>query len=154
RAGPTDFDREGTTMPPEVVLLTGQLPKVKAEDAQRLAVYLARGGEILAQQQLDPSGALRMALAREIAETDSAYALELVVGPAGMRERLGDAPDLQRVPIDTAKLRSAKQELELSLSKVKLSREILEPWWLWCRWYCVSGQVIGANGCPVPFAEV
>jgi hypothetical protein len=141
-------------MPPEVVLLTGQLPKVKAEDARRLAVYLTRGGEILSQQPLDPSGAVRVALAREIAETDSAYALELVVGPAGMRDRLGDAPNLQRVSIDAAKLRGAKQELELSLGKVKLSEAILEPWWLWCRWYCVSGQVIGSNGCPVPYAEV
>jgi hypothetical protein len=141
-------------MPADVLLLTGQLAKVKPEDARRLAVYLARGGEILAHQPLDPSGAVQLPLARRTADAESAYPLELVVGPAGMRARLGDAPNLQRVVIDPARARSAKEELELPLNKLKLGEAILEPWWRWCRYYCVSGQVIGSNGCPVPYAEV
>jgi hypothetical protein len=138
----------------EVVLLTGKLAKLADDDASRVAVYLVRGDEILSSQQLDPSGALKMPVAAEAAVGEPTFGLELVVGPAGMRGTLGDAPELQRVPIEVEKLRAAKGELKLSLEKVKLTKAILERWWLWCSWYCVSGQVIGRNGCPVPFADV
>src|SRR6185369_7126447 len=32
--------------------------------------------------------------------------------------------------------------------------EVLRPWWLWCRNYCLTGVVVGPNGCPVPGAQV
>lgn len=141
-------------MPADVVLVTGKLPKVKLEDAARIAVYVALGGEIVAQQPLDPGGELQMPLARGLADARTAYALELIVGPAGMRDSIGAAPELQRVLIDRDKLRAAKRKLEIALDSVKLTKAVLDPWWLWCHLYCVNGQVLGSNGCPVPFAEV
>ncbi len=141
-------------MPADVVLITGTLPKIDEEDAHRIAVYLTLGSEILAAQPAGPGGEIKIPLARQAAETESAYRLALVVGPAGMHNSIGDVPGLQRVAIDSARIRDAEHELTLPLEEIDLSAAILELWWRWCRRYCVSGQVVGANGCPVPFADV
>ncbi|HEV2884992.1 MAG TPA: carboxypeptidase-like regulatory domain-containing protein, partial [Pyrinomonadaceae bacterium] len=34
------------------------------------------------------------------------------------------------------------------------SDAVLKFWWGWCRNYCVSGKVVGTDGCPVPGAQV
>jgi hypothetical protein len=139
-------------MASDPVLLTGKLPKLKAQEAERVSVYLARGDEIVGEYPLDEKGNVRIAVDR--AESARVQNLALVVGPSGIPNNLGGVPELQRVPIDPGHLEKAKAELKLPLEKIKLDPEILELWWGWCQWYCVSGRVIGPDGCPVPFAEV
>jgi hypothetical protein len=134
------------------ILLTGTLPKLKTEEAERVSIYLASGEDVLGEYPIEAAGHVRVAVDR--AEVAALENLALVVGPSGMGEALAGAPELQRVPIDSAHLTKAKTELRLPLEKVKLNKAILERWWGWCEWYCVSGQVIGPDGCPVPFAEV
>jgi hypothetical protein len=136
------------------VALTGTLPKVKPDDASRLAVYVARGTEILAQGNVNPDGTFRVDISREVAAAESNFGIETVIGPAGMSGHLSQVPELIRVPIDRAEVAKADVTLKLATDKVALGDAVLGIWWRWCRLYCVSGTVIGPNGCPVPGAQV
>jgi hypothetical protein len=139
-------------MASDPVLLTGKLAKAAAEHADRIAVYLVRGDDVLSEHSVSSDGEIRIPLDRQ--EALGAGTLALVVAPSGIGPSLKGAPQVPRVPIDRDKLAAAGASLRLPLEKVQLGAEILEPWWRWCEWYCVSGQVIGPDGCPVPFAEV
>jgi hypothetical protein len=139
-------------MASDPILLIGKLAKATEEHAERVAVYLASGDDVLAEHPITAGGDVRIALDRQ--EAVGAGALALVVGPSGLGASLRGAPEMPRVPIDIGEIEGGAAEVRLPLDKVRLTPEILEPWWRWCEWYCVSGQVIGPDGCPVPFAEV
>lgn len=134
--------------------LVGVLPQLQAEDASRLAVYVVRGSEILAQGSVGAKGEFRVDVSRAAIQRDSCYGLEAVIGPAGMTEQLSQIPQLRRLPLDHAALAKAESTLQLAVDKLVISAANLAIWWRWCRWYCVSGTVIGPNGCPVPGARV
>jgi len=136
------------------VSLVGTLPKIKPDDAARLAVYIVRGSGILAQGDIAPDGGFRVDVSREAASSDSNYGLEAVIGPAGMSRHLSQVPQLIRQPLNQAELAKADTSLKLSTDKLAIGPDILNIWWRWCRLYCVSGTVIGPNGCPVPGARV
>ena len=136
------------------VALTGVVRSVKADDAARLAVYLVRGTDILAQSNLNQDGSFRVDVAREAASQPSNYGLEAVVGPAGMSGHLTQVPQLLRVPVNKAELAKAESSVKLANDKLAVNPGLLEIWWRWCRRYCVSGTVVGPNGCPVPGAQV
>ncbi len=137
----------------DTVTVSGVLPKLKPEDAKRIGVFLVRGKEILAQSALDDKGAFRISIYRQAIELKSAYPVETVVGPLAMGKNFDSSRKLPTIPVDPSKI-DAKKELVLSAASLDLSDDILRPWWLWCRNYCVSGTVVGANGCPVPGALV
>lgn len=141
-------------MPSQIINLVGKLAGIKQDDAQRIAVYLVRGNEILAHTNVQDDGSVHIRLPRQVLEQTSAYGLEVIVGPAGAAENLQQIPNLQRLPLDSEQLRKAESEFHLHLDKVELNEEILKIWWFWCRWYCISGVVVGPDGCPVPFADV
>src|SRR4051812_11198416 len=113
-------------MPADMVTLIGTLPRVKPDDAERLAVYLVRGDEILAQAGVRADGQFRMSLAREAARAPSAYGLEAVIGPAGLGRHLDPVPKLQRVPIEPEQIDKATAELQIPLEGIELSDEILQ----------------------------
>src|SRR5262249_31613627 len=49
----------------------------------------------------------------------------------------------------------AKAEKDVSITKeLKISEEAIGLILRWCREYCVSGTIVGQNGCPVPGAQV
>ena len=139
-------------MASDPVLLTGKLAKSATEHADRISVYLAIGDDVLAENPVSKDGEVKIAIDRE--EALAARGLAMVIGPSGLGASLEGAPPLARVPIDTGKLDSGAASVRVALEKAQLNPEIVEPWWQWCEWYCVSGQVIGPDGCPVPFAEV
>ena len=140
-------------MPTKNVTLTGSLPNIKPEDAQKLALYVVRGREILASSNFHEKGAFRLDLSRDAVAAPGNQALEVVVGPAGLDRSLPDSPALQRVRLNRAEI--AKAEKEVSISKeVRINESALAQLLRWCRQYCVSGTVIGQNGCPVPGARV
>jgi hypothetical protein len=111
-------------MASDPILLTGKLPKLKPEVAERVGVYLAAGDDILAEYPVEADGNVRIAIDR--AEAAQVARLSLVVGPRGMTETLGGAPDLARVPIAPDEIEKAKAELRLSLEKAKLGGAVLE----------------------------
>src|SRR4051794_36993567 len=138
-------------MASDPVLLVGKLPKASLEHAHRTSVYLASGDEVLAEYPA-LEGEIRIPVDRgALAEARN---LGVVVGPKGLAKSLAGVPDLQRVPVDPGQLSKRGAELRLPLEKVKLNPETFERWWGWCKWYCVSGQIVGPDGCPAPFAEV
>jgi hypothetical protein len=138
----------------KMITFKGKLPKIAPSDARRLTVYIVRGAEILAQERVQEDGSFRINLSRHLISETSVYGLQAVVGPAGMSGRIEHLKDLQTVPLDQKHLEKAEREFEISTKNIKLNDEILERWWLWCEWYCVSGNVIGPDGCPVPGAQV
>ena len=137
----------------DTVTVSGVLPKLKPEDAKRIGVFLVRGKDVLAQSALDDKGAFRIPIYRQALEVKSAYPVEAVVGPLAMGKNFDSSRKLPTMAVDVSKI-DAKKELALSATALDLSDEILRPWWLWCRSYCVSGTVVGPNGCPVPGAQV
>jgi hypothetical protein len=141
-------------MPTKKVALLGTVPNLKSEDASRLAVYVVRGNDILAQGAIADGGNFRVDVSRELASSESNYALQVVVGPAGMAQHLSQVPQLVRIPINKAELARAEKSIKLATDKIAITPEILQIWWRWCRRYCVSGTVVGPNGCPVPGAQV
>ncbi len=135
------------------VTLTGSISNLNSEDAKKLALYIVRGKEILASSSLDSKGAFRADLSREAVTISNNQALEAVVGPAGLSKALPDNPELHRFRLNRGEI--AKSEKEVSISKeIKLNEAALTRLLAWCRQYCVSGTVIGQNGCPVPGAQV
>jgi hypothetical protein len=140
-------------MPSKPVILTGSLPNIKPEDATRLAVYLVRGKTILASSSLQEKGSFRLAASRDAIAAEGNQALEAVVGPAGLTGTLPDSPVLQRSRLNRAEI--ARSEKEISISKnIALNESALVQLLRWCRRYCVSGTVVGQDGCAVPGATV
>ena len=141
-------------MPSRMIGLSGSLPRIKREDASRLGVYIMRGTKVLAHGNVREDGSFRLGLSREAIGAPSRYALEAVVGPAGMAAHLEGVPQLQRVRLDRAQLEKTEREYRIGTEKIALTETVLKAWWLFCRWYCVNGTVVGQNGCPVPGAQV
>ena len=138
----------------ESITISGVLPKLSADDARRIGVFLMRGKEVIAQSPVDDKGAFHIPVFRQTLEMKSAYPLQAVIGPLAMGKNFDTSKKLPTIAVDASKIDAIKKELVLSTTGLDLSEEILRPWWVWCRNYCVSGIVTGANGCPVPGAQV
>ena len=136
------------------LLVRGTLPKLKAEDAQRLAVYLVRGDEVLARAAVAKDGTFQIPVGRDLVAGKGGSQLQAVVAPAAMGDRLDTTRNLQRVPLDAALLQRAEHDFVVPTDKIDLSDAVLKLWWLWCRNYCVTGVVVGPDHCPVPGAQV
>jgi hypothetical protein len=141
-------------MPSKMLALIGTIPKLKPEDAQRLAVYIVRGSAVIGQSSVQQDGTFRLSIARHAVTEPSRYGIQAVVAPQGAAEHLEQLPNVQRLPLDRKHLEKAETEFRVSTDKVSLSQEVLKTWWGWCRWYCVNGKVVGPDGCPVPGAQV
>jgi hypothetical protein len=138
----------------EVISFTGKLTEIKPEYLRCIFVYLVRGPEVLAQGNVQEDGSFNVNVSRHAAIAPSPYGLQAVLGPAGMGKHLGHLPNLHRLPIKRADLKKAEREFQLHVEGLALSEEVLKLWWIWCRWYCVSGNVVSSGGCPVPGAQV
>ncbi|HVM80202.1 MAG TPA: carboxypeptidase-like regulatory domain-containing protein [Stellaceae bacterium] len=136
------------------VLVTGKLPKISAEYLRCIWIYLVRGPEVLAEVKPAEDGSFSFPIAREMIAAKAAGGLELLVGPGGARDHLARVPNLARLALDRAQLDKAERILKVPAEKLQIGEEVLRLWLLWCRWYCVSGVVVGPDGCPVPGADV
>jgi hypothetical protein len=141
-------------MATDKVSLSGTLSKLKPEDAVRLSAYIVRGKEVLAHTTLQPGGQINLTLSQSALASTGAHNLEIVIGPAGAEKQLDSVPNLQRIPIDPSKVDKNTGRLALPIDKLNVADDILKAWWLWIRHYCVSGVVVGPDGCPAPFAVV
>ncbi len=134
--------------------LSGKIPKLKDSDAKRLAAYLLRGNDVVAQAPLQGDGSFRITLPRTALASKSAYALRVAIAPAGAGDHLEHVPNVQQVPINRAELEKSEKDFVVPVERLAISDAILKIWWRWCRQYCITGVVIGPNGCPVPAADV
>src|SRR6266496_3717195 len=120
----------------------GKVPKLKENDATRLAAYVLRGREVLAKAPLQADGSFRVSVARAVVSTRSAYALNLAIAPAGAGDHLEHVPHIQQVPMNREHLEKADKEFAVPVEKLLISDAVLRIWWRWCRLYCVSGVVL------------
>jgi hypothetical protein len=141
-------------MPSTVITFTGTLAKINPDYLRCIYIYLVRGPEVLAETSVQEDGSFKLALSRNVALAAGGPGLHAVVGPAGMGKHLAHLPNLQPLPIKRADLEKSEAEFRISTEGLKLSEAILNTWWTWCRWYCVSGNIVGPDGCPVPGAQV
>src|SRR5712691_8918648 len=110
-------------MPTDAISLVGTLPKLRAEDARRIGVYIVRGAEVLVHTTPSADGTVRFTLARSSIARPSAFGLQVVVGPSGLSKHLDQVPNLQRVPLDAEELNKATEEVRLHFQGVSLSDE-------------------------------
>ena len=139
-------------MSPNAVTVTGQVTKLAESDAERLAAFILRCGRVITHVPLRADGSFRADIPRAEIESDSAYGLSVAIAPASAAAHLDHLPNVPSQALKREELRKSKAELKVPAFKI--SDEVLKIWWLWCRWYCVSGTLIGPDGCAVPGADV
>jgi hypothetical protein len=139
-------------MSSKTINVIGKVGDVKEEDAQRLAAYIVRCGEILGKGQVQADGSYRLNLSRAAVSLKSAYGLSLAVAPAGASAHLDHLPNVPKIALNREHLEKADKEFRAP--EISVAEEALKIWWLWCRWYCVSGRVTGPGNCAAPGAEV
>ncbi len=134
------------------IKLNGTLPKINPDFLRCIFIYLVRGSDVLASVDVGEDGKFQVTIPRNVALAGG-QGLQAVVGPAGMGKHLTQLPNLQRVPVSLKDVEKA-DEVTISTKGLDLSENVLNLWWTWCRWYCVSGYIVGPTGCPVPGAQV
>jgi hypothetical protein len=130
----------------------GKLADVAAADAQRLAVFVLRCKQVIASTPILANGTFHLSLPRATATAESAYGLTLAVAPATAGAHLEHLPNVPTIALKRKDLE--KTEKEFHVPAISISAEVIKLWWTWCRWYCVSGTLVGPDGCPVPGADV
>src|SRR5450631_1293475 len=136
------------------ISLIGTVPKLKAADATRLAAYVLRGTEVLAKGPVQGDGAFQVNLARAAASAESVYGLRLAIAPASLGDHLAHMTNLPQVAINREHLEKAEKEYRVPADKLAISDAVLSAKRGWCSPYCISGTLLGPNGCPVPAADV
>ena len=125
--------------------VTGKLPTLSTKNFARLSVFLAQGSTIVSESPVGPAGGFEFRVVRELAGAENLIA---VLGPKGLdSQALSSHPELPR-----AALRSGKDKansLHVDFTNLGITDELLEPWWIWCREYTISGTLLTASGCPV-----
>jgi hypothetical protein len=133
--------------------LVGSIGKISSADAGRLSAYVVRGREVLAQAPVQSNGTFRVSLVRTAVESKSPYGLSVVVAPTGAGDHLEHVVDAPRIALDRASLVRADKDYRVS-ETIAISDALLKKWWQFCYQYCVSGTLVGPNGCPAPGADV
>jgi hypothetical protein len=139
-------------MPSRNIILSGQLANVAATDASRLSVYVLLCNQIIAQGSVLADGTYRLNLARAAINVKSGYGLSLAVAPSAAGDHLQHLSGIPRVALSRETLEKAEGEYRVH-QKLEIPPAVLKNWWIFCRWYCVSGTVVGGN-CPAPGAHV
>jgi hypothetical protein len=134
------------------ITILGEVTNVAAPDAQRLAAFVLRCNKVLTSVAIGADGTFRLPLARAAITAKSAYGLTLAVAPATAGGHLEHLPNVPKVAMKRQDLERAEKEYHVA--PISISADVLKLWWTWCRWYCVSGTVVGPDGCAVPGAEV
>lgn len=107
-----------------------------------------RGNAVLATAALRPDGSYLLNLPAAAAREESAFALQLAVLPstaAAQPDRVADAP---RVTV------ALKGDHPVQAPRLVLDPALMKGWVIFWREWCVSGTVVGPDGCPAPVAEV
>lgn len=136
-----------------MIALVGSVKVSEKDDANRLAAYVVRGNDVLAKGAVASDGTFRVSVARSAVEARAAFGLNLIVAPASAGDHLDHLTDAPRIALDAAALAKSDKDFRIT-DQLAISDAILKKWWLWCRPYCITGTLVGPNGCPVPAASV
>jgi hypothetical protein len=128
-----------------LISVTGKLPTLSAKSLGRLSVFVAQGGTILGESPLNPAGKFQFHLVHALAKAEDVV---VVLGPKGLdSQALSSHPDLPRVALASGK--TERNAIHVDFTHLGITDELLEPWWIWCREYTISGTLLTAAGCPI-----
>jgi len=134
-----------------LVPVTGKLKHLSAKNLARLSVFLVEGSKVLGETPVASNGTFQFHVAKTLA---SQPGVDVVLGPKGLDPRsLAGHSELPRLPLHST-LRSEHGAILANFSHLKINDELIDPWWIWCREYTISGTLDDPNGCPVPGAQV
>jgi hypothetical protein len=131
--------------------IVGQVGDISETDAARLSVVALRGNTVLATAQLRPDGSYRLNLPPAAAREESAFALQLAVLPstaAAHPDRVADAPRVTVAP------EALEGDHPVQAPRLALDPALIDGWAIFWPEWCVSGKVVGPDGCPAPAADV
>jgi len=131
--------------------VVGKVAGVSEADAARLTVVALRGDRILASAPVQAGGAYRLNLPHADAHAESPYALQIAVLPSTAAAQPAKVANAPRLAIAREALRG---EHPVAAPALNVSQEIIAGWDIFWREWCVSGTVVGPNGCPAPAADV
>ncbi|WDD90349.1 hypothetical protein Bsp3421_000177 (plasmid) [Burkholderia sp. FERM BP-3421] len=134
------------------VTLSGKVINLSKSDAERLSAFVVRCGILVANAPLRADGTFRLDVSRKEIESDSAYGLTAIIAPTAAAAHLDHLSNIPTHALKREELKSSQGEMRLP--EFRIADETLKIWWLWCRWYCVSGTVVGPDGCAVPGTDV
>jgi hypothetical protein len=137
-------------MPEKPIVVTGTVKGAGAADARRLSVVALRGNTVLARTALRDDGSYRLTLPAGAARAAGPYALHVAVVPATAVGHVDRVPNAPRVPL----ARDALNQSEITAQHLTVSERLLIDWAIFWQEWCVSGTVVGPDGCPAPAAAV
>jgi hypothetical protein len=149
-AGP---DRENPTSPQgnRPIPFTGVVSGLSETDAVRLVVVALCANVVLATAQLRPNGSYLLNVPRADADAESAYALQLAVLPSTAAAHPDQVANAPRVTIQRNALEGRHP---VNAPPLALNPALVDGWSIFWREWCVSGTVVGPDGCPAPAAVV
>lgn len=129
-----------------LVAVSGRLPSVDAKNLSRISVYLMRGGAIIGESPLSAGGAFQFHVTEQIASDASVH---VVLGPKGLDpQSLATRSGLPRISLSTGhRHQGGGIHIDFAIHNIN---ELIEPWWIWCREYTVSGTLTTTGECPIP----
>jgi len=125
------------------VTVTGKLPALSPKNLKRLSVFLTQRNTILSESSVSASSSFQFHVAPPLASDPAIF---VVLGPKGLdSQSLASQPALPRVALSSAgKLHGG---INVDFSGLNINDKLVEPWWIWCREYTVSGTLQTAAGC-------
>jgi hypothetical protein len=141
----------GLSMSDRPISITGKIGGITETDSARLSAVALRANTVLATAQVRADGSYQLNVPAKVALGDSAYALQVAVLPITAAANPNRVPDAPRASIARPAI-DAKGPVHAP--SLNLSPALIDSWGIFWREWCVSGTIVGPNGCPVPAAEV
>jgi hypothetical protein len=138
-------------MSDKAIPVEGRVGGVTEPDAARLSVVALRGNAVVTTSLLRPDGSYLLNLPSAAAREPSAYQLQLAVLPSTAAAHPDRVPAAPRVGL-TADALAGKQPVKAP--GLEVSSALIDEWSVFWREWCVSGTVVGPDGCPAPAAVV
>jgi hypothetical protein len=133
-----------------LVAVTGKLPALSSKNLKRISVFLMQGSTILSESPASAKGHFQFHVAPQLARDATVFA---VLGPKGLdSQSLASKSDLPRIALSSAR-KIESGGLNVDFSNLNINDKLIDPWWIWCREYTVSGTLQTAANCTIA-AEV
>jgi len=142
----SDTEKDQPSRSARLVTVTGKLPSLSAKNLARLSVFLTQGNKILSEAPVSAKGAFQFHVVPHLVSEGNVSA---VLGPRGVdSQTLASHATLPRVALSTVR-KGHGGAVTLDFAGLKISDELIDPWWLWCHGYTISGTLETAAGCPI-----
>lgn len=132
--------------------LSGHVTGADGATIPRLAAVALRGNVPLASAPVGTDGSFHIKLPHAVAHARSGYSLDVAILPRAVAGDPGRAADAPRARILRHALKAADKRIDVGA--IALTPELIDLWSIFWQEWCVSGTLVGADGCPAPAAAV